>query len=404
MIDLSPSPRAREAMARLDTFVEEVARPIEARVRRDYLDDRQVLDEDGTLHPAMAEARREVQRRAAEAGLYSLHMPAEVGGGGLSLTEMFFVQEALYRRGLGLFLAALAWTDGPTPILLHLDEERRRRYLYPAMRGEKQCVFAVTEAGAGSDVLGIQTTARREGREWVLNGHKYLITNAAYADFAQVFAVTDPGRGKDGITGFLVDRDAPGFRVGKTLRTLMDDGQTAEFFLENCRIPEENVIGQVGQGFYLAMQWINNQRMRRGGMCAGWAQFLLDRCVDHARSRRAFGQPIGKFQGVQWMIVDMLADARSARALSLQCLWEIEQGKPWALRPEADIVQKTCLMKLVNDETLFRVADRAIQVHGAAGLLKEQPLEKIFRIARNLRIPAGTTEIQRATIAKTLGL
>ena len=182
--------------------------------------------------------------------------------------------------------------------------------------------------------------------------------------------------------------------------TLIEDGNTADLHLENCRVPAENVIGEVGQGLPLALQYVNWIRMRRGGMCSGLAQFCFEAALRHARRREAFGRPIGDFEAMGWMLADIYTDLYTARSTSIHCLEEIERTASPDLSVPPDAIRRLSLMKLVNDEALFRIADRAIQVHGALGLTKSLHLEKIFRVARNLR-PAGTTEIQRWTIAKS---
>jgi len=362
-----------------------------------------VLDEAGRMHPEVWEARREVQRRAAAAGLYAPHMPREVGGLGLTRAECMQVEELVYRRaGLGLGLCALAWTEGPSPNLVHLGPEGRERFLRPLMRAETTCAFANTEPHAGSDVLSMSTRADRDGDGWVIAGRKAWITNAHFCDVAQVVAVTDPGAGSRSLTMFVVEADREGFRRGPDAPTMMDDGLTGELVLDGVRVPDANRIGEVGQGLALALTWINWRRMCRGGMCAGWGAWLRDRAVARARNRQSGGRPIGELQAVQHMLADMDADVYAARALSLEAQRELDALGPFALPLHPDAIRLVSLIALVNDEAFFRVADRAVQIHGATGLSRGSPEEKLFRVARNLRIPAGTVEIQRNAIARAL--
>ncbi len=313
------------------------------------------------------------------------------------------MEELVYRRaGLGLGLCTLAWTEGPSPNLVHLAPEGRERFLGPLMRAETTCAFANTEPHAGSDVLSMSTRAERDGEAWVITGRKAWITNAHFCDVAQVVAVTEPGAGSRSLTMFVVEADREGFRRGPDAPTMMDDGLTGELVLDGVRVPDANRIGEVGQGLALALTWINWRRMCRGGMCAGWGAWLRDRAVARARNRQAGGRPIGELQAVQHMLADMDADVYAARALSLEAQRELDALGPFDVPLHPDAIRLVSLIALVNDEAFFRVADRAVQVHGATGLSRGSPEEKLFRVARNLRIPAGTVEIQRHAIARAL--
>jgi alkylation response protein AidB-like acyl-CoA dehydrogenase len=410
MVDLAPTPRVSATLTRLSDFIDREVLPLAQDLERRLADRHPpvtgpiVLEPDGTLSPLVWEARREVAKRSAAAGFYTLHLPEDVGGGGFSRTEMFFVEEAVYARGLGLTPPILAWTEGPSPMLLYLNAEQRRRFLEPLMRGEQTAAFALTEQGAGSDILGIGTRAVRTGNEWALSGRKSYITSARYCDVAAVVAVTEPGARQRSLSVFMVEANRPGFRRGPTYRTLMDDGLTGEILLEDVRVPDANRVGEVGQGFHLALTYINWRRLGRGGMCSGWGRFLLDRSLDYARTRNAFGRPIGNLQAVQHMLADMYVDWYSARALSLAAQWELDRLGPYKIPLSREAVRLIATIKLANDEAFYRIADRAVQLHGAYGLMKDNPVETLFRIARNLRIPAGTVEVQRNAIAHGLGL
>jgi alkylation response protein AidB-like acyl-CoA dehydrogenase len=251
-------------------------------------------------------------------------------------------------------------------------------------------------------MLSMTTRAERTDDGWVITGTKGWITNAHFCDVAQVVAVTDPGAGSRSLTMFMVEADREGFRRGVDYPTMLDDGLTGQLVLEGVRVPDENRIGEVGQGLALALAWINWRRMCRGGMCAGWGRWLLDRAVARARSRRSGGAPIGELQAVQHMLADMDADVYAARATSLQAQAELDALGPFEVPLHPDAIRLISLIALVNDEAFFRVADRAVQVHGASGLTRNGVEEKLFRIARNLRIPAGTVEIQRNAIARSL--
>ena len=363
------------------------------------------LDDQGRMHPAVWEARREVQRRAAKAGIYNPHVSAELGGGGFTRAEMQHVEEFVYRRaGLGLGLAALAWTEGANPAIEHCSPAARDRWLEPLMAGEISAAFANTEISVGTDVLAMETHARRDGDDWILDGTKAWITNAHFADVVQVTAVTEPGAGTRSLSMFLVDADSPGFSRGRDIPTMLGDGLTGELHFSGVRVPAENVVGEVGDGFALAMAWINWRRLCRGGMCAGWGEWLLARALDRAGSRTSGGRPIAELQAVQHMLADMDADIYSARAASLLAQAELDElpGGAFGMPLAHDAPRLISLVKLINDEAFFRVADRAVQVHGGTGLLQGSPEEKLFRLARNLKIPAGTVEVQRNAIARGL--
>jgi acyl-CoA dehydrogenase len=361
------------------------------------------FDGSGRMHPAVWEARREVQRRAGALGLYAPHTGAELGGGGFGRVEMHHVEEYVYRHaGLGLGLAALGWTEGPNPAVERCSPAMRERYLTPLVRGEITAAFCNTEPEVGSDVLAMSTRAVRDGGDWVITGSKGWITNAHFADVLQVVAVTEPGAGTRSLSMFLVDGDAPGVTRGPDVPTMLADGLTGTLEFAGVRVPAESVVGEVGDGFGLAMSWINWRRMCRGGMCAGWGGWLLERAVAYARRRQSGGRPIADQQAVQHLLAAMQADVYQARATSLVAQTELDRLGPFDLPLHPDAPALISLLKVINDEAFFRVADRAVQVRGAVGLIQNSPEEKLFRIARNLRIPAGTTEIQRNAIARGL--
>jgi acyl-CoA dehydrogenase len=405
MKDVGPTDRVTDYTARFRAFLDTEVAPLEDELARQAVGTawQPRLDEAGRMHPLVWEARREVQRRSAAAGLYNPHVRAEVGGGGFSRVEMQHVEEFVYRNsGLGLGLAALAWTEGANPAIEHVSDAARGRYLEPLMAGEITAAFANTESSVGTDVLAMTTHARRDGSDWIINGQKAWITNAAFADVVQVVAVTEPGAGTRSLSMFLVDADAPGFHRGRDIPTMMADGLTGELELTDVRVPAENVVRGVGDGFALAMSWINWRRLCRGGMCAGWGHWLLDRAIERAHERTSGGRPIAELQAVQHLLADMDADIYSARAASLVAQAELDELGPFDIPLHRDAPRLISLIKVINDEAFFRVADNAVQVHGGTGLLQGSPEEKLFRVARNLKIPAGTVEIQRNAIARGL--
>jgi alkylation response protein AidB-like acyl-CoA dehydrogenase len=402
---IDPGGRVRQYTDRFQRFLDEDVASIESTLADAGVGtpSQPRHDDAGRMHPVVWEARREVQRRAGAAGLYAPHIGVQFGGGGFTRVEMHHVEEFVYRRsGLGLGLAALAWTEGPSPACEHFSGPARQQYLLPLVQGQMTAAFANTEPGVGSDVLGMATRAERRGGDWVINGRKAWITNAHFADVIQVVAVTSPGAGTRSLSMFLVDKDSPGFRRGSDIPTMMDDGLTGELELEDVRVPADNLVGEVGDGFALAMTYINWRRLCRGGMCAGWGEWLIARAVERSRQRRAGGRPIGDLQAVQHLIAQMDVDVYQARAASLVAQARLDQLGPFDIPLHRDVPRLVSLVKVINDEAFFRVSDRAVQVHGATGLRRGSPEEKLFRVARNLRIPAGTTEVQLNAIARGL--
>lgn len=402
---VAASRRVTDYTTRFRTFLDDEVAPVEAELAAAGVGTvwQPALDADGRMHPAVWAARREVQRRSARAGLYHPHVSTRAGGDGFSRVEMQHVEEYVYRSsGLGLGLAALGWTEGANPAIEHCSDAARGRYLEPLLAGEVTAAFCNTETSVGTDVLAMTTRARRDGTDWILDGAKAWITNAHFAEVLQVVAVTEAGAGTRSLSMFLVDGDAPGVTRGRDIPTMLGDGLTGELHFDGVRVPAENVVREVGDGFALAMAWINWRRMCRGGMCAGWGSWLLERAIDRARTRRSGGRPIADLQAVQHLVADMDADVYAARATSLVAQAELDELGPFSIPLHPDAPRLISLIKVVNDEAFFRVADNAVQVHGGTGLLQGSPEEKLFRVARNLKIPAGTVEIQRNAIARGL--
>ena len=341
------------------------------------------------------EVVRGVQARAMAAGLYAANMPEEVGGAGLDPLSWL-----LYERELGRANFALHWTcvARPSNILLAGTPEQRERYLMPCIRGETWDCLAMTEPGAGSDLRGMTATARRAGGDWVLNGTKHFISHADIAGFAIVFMKTGEDEGprkRARITAFLVDKGTPGFTVRDGYRNVSHRGYTnAILEFDDCRLPDAAVLGEVGQGFELANRWLGSTRLQVAATCLGRAERALAHAVDWAASRRQFGQPVGRFQGVGFQLADMAVALRAATLLTLEAGWKTGAGTV----TEMDVA----MAKLKATEALAFIADAAIQVHGGMGLMEELPLERIWRDARVERIWDGTSEIQRHIIARAL--
>jgi alkylation response protein AidB-like acyl-CoA dehydrogenase len=396
MVDFELAPDERRVIRELGAFMESEVVPLQEKHRELFDHEGLGIQPDGSLHPDLVRDGRELRRRSAKAGYYALHIPVEGGGLGLSYNAYLQAHKTAMRYGLGFTLCVVGSIEGPNRMLLAFDEERRHRWLAPLVRGEKTSCFALTEPGAGSDVRAIQTRAVQDGDEWVLNGTKVFITNGAYADFAQVFAKTSDDDGLGSITAFVVEKGTPGFDVVRTMETHANNGLPAELRFTDCRVPAKNVIGGVGEGFYHALQNINDTRIQNGGMALGLATFCLDKTIPYVNERTTFGRPIGKYQGVSFPLADCLTELRAAEALATYAAWRIDSGE--------DAIQETSMTKLYCTEMLYRVADRCVQAMGANGTLRTNRVERVLRWARIMRIWEGTSEIQRATIAKTMGL
>jgi acyl-CoA dehydrogenase len=400
MVDFTVPEETQMIRRGLRSFLEKEVQPLEEEHKKFLEDERARLQDDGSLVPELKAIIDHIRKRSAELGYYAMHMPQEVGGGGISRVGMAYAFKEVFRHGLGLNVAVLSGPEGPSPMLLQLNDLQRERYLKPLIRGERTTCFALTEPEAGSDIKNLKTRAEKQGDHYILNGMKTFITNATDANFAQVFAVTDAKTYKEhgymGVTAFTVERDAPGYQIGKINRSIIDDGSQAELIFENCKVPAENVIGQEGLGFYVAMGWLGIGRLNMAALSVGLAHYLLDCCVEYAKLRTAFGKPIGKYQHIRGMLAESAAELYAAEQAVLNASWKLDQGE--------QIIQDSSMVKWFATNTLYRLADRAVQIHGAMGVMKELPIERIFRFARILRIVEGTDEIQKETIAKSLEL
>jgi alkylation response protein AidB-like acyl-CoA dehydrogenase len=356
-------------------------------------------DPDGSLAGHVREFKRSMHRLGADAGLYAPNISARLGGRGTSLRASMYLQEEVFLRGFRGQQWILAWTDGPNPMIETATDRAVAEFVEPLMRAQITTAFAQTEPEAGSDAMSMRTLARRSGGDWVIRGHKHLITNAPFAEVVQVVART--GDGRFGV--FLVPGETPGLSRGPVLQTIMDDGQTGSLSFEDCRIPHDMVLGEPSKGFGLPMRWINWTKARRAGMCVGLARHCLDRALGYAKEREAFGKPIGSIEQVALQISEAYRRTWATRAACDRLLEEIDASDPWE-HIDAATRANFAAIKLAAEECLLEAADVAVQIFGGLGLLKSTGLEHIFRVARNLRIPGGTAEIQRREVARSLGL
>ena len=325
----------------------------------------------------------------AELGLLGIVIPEEYGGAGLD-----FVAEALsceeIERGEAAFRTLISVHVGlnSLSLLRYGSEEQKQRYLVPQARGEKLACFGLTEPAAGSDVASMLTTARREGDTYVLNGQKNWISYASVADHQLVFAKTDPAAKHKGISAFVVERGWKGVTTQDTENKLgIWAGSTGELFFENVEVPAENLVGEEGQGFEIAMYGLDQGRFTVAAGACGVVRACLERSVEYARERETFGQPIGKYQFVQDMIADMVLGYETSKLLVMQAAWMKNEGRR--------NTRETSLAKWHATESAFKAAHLAIQVHGAYGYSAEYGIERYFRNARAPIIYEGTTQIHK---------
>jgi acyl-CoA dehydrogenase len=320
-------------------------------------------------------------------------VPPEFGGqAGDMLSKIVIWQElgrsiAIPPRRTGVF------GPDPGPILYHLRDDQREKYLWPVLRGEKRCAFAQTEPGAGADPAGMATTAVRDGDSYVINGRKRFIGFGDEADFLQVVALTDTTkRARGGISTFLVDADTPGFRVVRRLETMMID-RPVELEFNNVRVPAENLIGKEGDGFRLAQSWITEGRLaRHGARGAGVIERCLELGVRYAGERSPFGEKLADRQSIQFMLVDMYQHLYQLRLMLYDVGRRYDAGE--------DVRTESYMCKYFADESAFHAADRCMQMHGAIGLTTDYPIENFWKQARSFVITEGPTEVLKMVVAR----
>jgi acyl-CoA dehydrogenase len=330
---------------------------------------------------------RDLQLKAKEMGFWGINTPEEYGGANLGPVMSAIVGIELAHTFVPFTFGGLA-----DNILYRCNDEQKQRYLIPTINGERRSCFALTEPGAGSDAANIQMPAVKDGSDWVLNGEKVFITNGNEADFAMVFAVTDREKGAHGgVTCFLVDREM-GWR--SSYIPTMGEWGPASLYFENVRVPEENILGELHQGFNLGMQWIGAGRWNIACRAVGAAERLLQMGIDYSKQRVTFGKPIADRQAIQWMIADSAVEIEATKWLALHAAWMAEQGE--------DTRHAASIAKLYGAGMANRVADRVLQIHGGMGYTKELPIERWYRELRLFRIFEGTDEIQHFIIARNL--
>jgi alkylation response protein AidB-like acyl-CoA dehydrogenase len=344
-----------------------------------------------------AEFPWESVNRMKELGLFGVPVPQEYGGAGLGRVGYCIVVEELGRACNSTANAYGAHASlCESPITYWGSDDLKARYLPKLAKGELLGAFALTEPNAGSDAAALETTAVKEGKHWVLNGTKLFITNGSVADVIVVFAANDKKRGAHGgITAFLVEAKAAGFKAGKKDDKMGIRGSdTVPLFFENVHVPEEDVIGKVGEGFKVAMSTLDSGRCGLGAGCMGAASRCLDLGLEYAKSRQQFGQPIVMFEAVQFMLAEMAEMVFTGRLLAYNVARRMDKGER--------VTMESAIVKTYCSEAGMKCADLAVQIHGGTGFMAEYPVQRLYRDARVTKIYEGTNEIQRLIIAREL--
>ncbi|KMP19182.1 acyl-CoA dehydrogenase [Bacillus cereus] len=339
---------------------------------------------------------RAIFDQMAELGLTGIPWPEEYGGIGSDYLAYVIAIEELSRvcASTGVTLSAHTSLAG-WPIFKFGTEEQKQTFLRPMAEGKKIGAYGLTEPGSGSDAGGMKTIAKRDGDHYVLNGSKIFITNGGIADIYVVFALTDPESKQRGTSAFIVESDTPGFSVGKKESKLgIRSSPTTEIMFEDCRIPVENLLGEEGQGFKIAMQTLDGGRNGIAAQAVGIAQGALDASVEYARERHQFGKPIAAQQGIGFKLADMATDVEAARLLTYRAAWLESEGLPYG--------KESAMSKVFAGDAVMKVTTEAVQVFGGYGYTKDYPVERYMRDAKITQIYEGTQEIQRLVISRML--
>ncbi len=387
-IDFTLSPEVVDVRLRVRAFMDDEVRPAEEKLRQNESD-----------RNAYGVAIFTLRKRAKELGLWNPHLPKEWDGMGLGHVAMAFVSAEAGRTGIGPFvLNAQAPDEGNMHTLLHhATAEQKEKYLRPLAEGRSRSCFAMTEPEvAGSDPTGIQTTAVRDGDDWVINGHKWFISGAKGARFAILIARTDPDADPPQArnSAFLVDLPSEGWELVRDIDTMAGQGNHCEIRIENLRVPAESMLGARGHGHLLGQARLGPARLAHCMRWIGNAEVALEMLVDRALNREAHGSLLADKQAIQWMMADSAMELYAAKLMVLHAAYKIENGLPFK--------QEVSFAKHHVANSLWRIVDRAIQVHGALGYSTDTPLERMMRHARSARLVDGADEVHQQTIARNV--
>jgi alkylation response protein AidB-like acyl-CoA dehydrogenase len=344
-----------------------------------------------------SEFPKDIVKKLGQMGLMGIIFPEELGGAGLGYVEYVLAVEELSRvdGSIGIIVASHN-SLCTNHIMLGGNDAQRKRWIPKLASGEWLGAWGLTEPGSGSDAGGMRTTAVRGDGGWVLNGSKTFITNGTYANCALVLAVTDKEKGtRGGISAFLIERGTPGFRSGKKENKLgLRASDTAELIFENCVVPDDCLVGELGGGFKDAMRVLDGGRISIAALSLGMARGALDAAVKYSKQRKQFGKAISDFQAIQFKLADMTTQLDAAWLLTMRAAEMKDQGKK--------VTREAAMAKLFASETACRVCDEGVQIHGGYGFIKDYPAEKFYRDVKLCTIGEGTSEIQRMVIAREL--
>jgi acyl-CoA dehydrogenase len=378
-MDFSLSDEERAIRDTARRFITREVMPLEQEALRRERAHRPALEHDELV---------ELRQKAKKFGFWGLSTPEEYGGMNLPA-----VLQSLIWTEVGRSFVPFSFGGEADNILYYCNDKQKEEYLVPTIEGDRISCFALTEPGAGSDAANIKLSARKDGDDWVLNGEKTFITNGNDADFAIVVGVNDREKGVrgGGTTAFLVDRSM-GWR--SEFIPTMGEGGPASLIFEDVRVPSRNILGEIGQGFDLGMEWIGKGRYLIPSSALGIAERALGMAIEYANTRETFGRPIAINQAIQWMIADSEVELEAARWLILRAAWTIDQGE--------DPRHSSSMAKLYGAGMVNRVVDRVMQIYGGMGYTRELPIERWYRQVRLMRIYEGTDEMQRLIIARDL--
>ena len=339
----------------------------------------------------------EIMPKLAEMGLLGIIFPEEYGGAGLGYIEYVIAIEELSRvdGSVGIIVAAHNSLCS-NHIFKFGSEAQKQKFLWPLAQGKKIGAWSLTEPEAGSDAGGTRTTAKRDAKHWIINGAKTFTTNGHYADVCVAMAVTDKSKASHGISAFIIEKGTPGFKPGKKENKLgLRASDTSEVIFSDCRVPQENLLGDEGEGFTGSLKILDGGRISIAALALGMAQGALDAAIKYAKQRKQFGQPISEFQAIQFKLADMATEVEAARLLVYQAAWLADKNN-------VRFTRESSMAKLFASEVAVRVANECVQIHGGYGFIKDYPAEKFYRDVKLCTIGEGTSEIQKLVIARQL--
>lgn len=336
--------------------------------------------------------------RMGELGYLCPGYPAEIGGGGLGkIGDCILIEELCRLSSDGIGAGIMAHIGiGTLPIYYHGTEDLKQKYLLPAIKGQKVGAFGLTESNAGSDAAAVETTYRKEGNKYILNGGKIYISNGPIANFVNTAATMDKSKGHRGISMFVVETDSPGYSCTQMRKFCCRSTSTGQLFFDNCVIPEENLIGEEGKGFRYLMETLDGGRISHGARSFGSTEAAFDATLQFAKERVQFGQAIATFQSISFKLAQLATEIEAARWLLYHTAWLSDQGKP--------CTKEAAMAKLFCSEVGQHVVDAAMQIHAGAGILEDSTIHRYFRDARLFTITEGTSEIQQLVISRQLGI